>query len=70
MSGNCLRALPASLGELTQLVELEAAGNLLEEVPEQLYRLAALRKLSLNGNLLKVLPRGIEVKSVDCGPHT
>lgn len=56
MSGNRLRDLPDTIGDLAALVELEAAGNLLEAVPPSLGRLGALRKLSLNGNVLTALP--------------
>jgi Leucine-rich repeat (LRR) protein len=57
--GNLLKALPASLGNLTALRTLSAVGNHLERLPDSIGSLAELRDLELAGNRLVQLPPSI-----------
>uniref|UniRef100_A0A3B1JDH1 Leucine rich repeat containing 69 n=1 Tax=Astyanax mexicanus TaxID=7994 RepID=A0A3B1JDH1_ASTMX len=56
---NQLEEIPAELGLLTKLTEINLANNKLTQIPQQLYDLIQLRKLCLARNSLKDLPEGI-----------
>lgn len=51
-----LGALPESVGQLTQLQELDLSNNLLTELPESLRQLKQLQSLKLSRNQLTTLP--------------
>ncbi|XP_062861804.1 leucine-rich repeat and calponin homology domain-containing protein 1 [Trichomycterus rosablanca] len=55
-SNNKLNALPESIGQLTNLMELDVSCNEITALPRHLGRLKALRELSVRRNLLCVLP--------------
>jgi small GTP-binding protein len=59
LSGNQLKALPESLGQLTQLRSLDLSGNELTALPESLGQLTQLQSLDLSGNQLTALPESL-----------
>ena len=56
---NRLTSLPAEIGQLTALRELNLEGNPLTSVPAEIGQLTSLRELNLNGNELTSLPAEI-----------
>lgn len=58
VSGNGLKALPASIAGLPQLKLLDASNNDLSDIPAELGRVASLNKLVLDGNPLRKIPLG------------
>jgi|GEM_PF-3812369 len=54
-----LTELPESLGQLTQLLDLNLSGNRLTVLPESLGRLTQLESLDLSENQLAVLPESL-----------
>ncbi len=51
-----LMILPASIGNLTELRELDLSGHFLRELPEEIGSLSKLKSLRLSNNLLVSLP--------------
>ena len=61
LAGNRLRTLPAEIGKLVDLVELDVSSNLLERLPEGgIGRLAKLGELYLQDNQLSALPADLD----------
>jgi len=61
LAGNRLRTLPAEIGKLADLVELDVSSNLLERLPEGgIGRLAKLGELYLQDNQLSALPADLD----------
>ena len=54
-----LTSLPASLGQLTSLTEIDRQNNQLTALPESLGQLASLTDINLDGNQLAVLPESL-----------
>jgi internalin A len=52
LAGNCLTALPESIGHLTALEKLACNGNSLQHLPASLTGLTALKQLWLQRNSL------------------
>ena len=59
LSGKQLDKLPASIGRLTNLVELSLSDNKLTALPPEMGRLTKLTSLAANDNKLKSLPAEI-----------
>jgi len=59
LTGNGLRALPDSVGRLSQLRSLECAGNKLIKLPASVANLSELTVLDVSGNSLSALPDNI-----------
>uniref|UniRef100_A0A671K361 Leucine-rich repeats and calponin homology (CH) domain containing 1 n=1 Tax=Sinocyclocheilus anshuiensis TaxID=1608454 RepID=A0A671K361_9TELE len=57
-SNNKLNALPESIGQLTNLMELDVSCNEITALPHHIGQLKALRELNVHRNLLCVLPEG------------
>ncbi|XP_016325114.1 leucine-rich repeat and calponin homology domain-containing protein 1-like [Sinocyclocheilus anshuiensis] len=55
-SNNKLNALPESIGQLTNLMELDVSCNEITALPHHIGQLKALRELNVHRNLLCVLP--------------
>ncbi|KAM9487330.1 leucine-rich repeat and calponin homology domain-containing protein 1 isoform 6-T6 [Clarias gariepinus] len=58
-SNNKLNALPESIGQLTNLMELDVSCNEVTALPRHIGRLKALRELNVRRNLLCVLPEDL-----------
>ncbi|CAM4603799.1 unnamed protein product [Leuciscus chuanchicus] len=58
-SNNKLNALPESIGQLTNLMELDVSCNEITALPRHIGRLKALRELNVHRNLLCVLPEDL-----------
>ncbi|XP_060793196.1 leucine-rich repeat and calponin homology domain-containing protein 1 isoform X2 [Neoarius graeffei] len=58
-SNNKLNALPESIGQLTNLMELDVSCNEITALPRHFGRLKALRELNVRRNLLCVLPEDL-----------
>jgi hypothetical protein len=56
---NCLKSVPAWLGNLVQLKELNVDANELVTVPDELGGLTKLEDLRLSENMLELLPRAL-----------
>ncbi len=56
---NVLKELPAELGQLVNLIELDLAGNHLTAVPPEITQLVNLTSLNLGGNHLMAMPSEI-----------
>jgi len=59
LTGNGLRALPDSVGQMSKLRSLECAGNKLAKLPASLTELSELTVLDVSGNNLTALPDNI-----------
>ena len=69
-SGNQLTSLPAEIGQLTSLRELDLGGNQLTSVPAEIGLLTSLVKLFLGGNQLTSLPAEIgQLTSLEVVPR-
>ena len=60
LAGNKLRALPASVAELSRLALLDVSHNRLVGLPDGVSRLASLRQLLVSHNQLPSLPTELE----------
>ncbi|XP_005167701.1 leucine-rich repeat and calponin homology domain-containing protein 1 isoform X7 [Danio rerio] len=58
-SNNKLNALPESIGQLTNLMELDVSCNEITALPRQIVQLKSLRELNVHRNLLCVLPEDL-----------
>uniref|UniRef100_A0A8C1P6G6 Leucine-rich repeats and calponin homology (CH) domain containing 1 n=1 Tax=Cyprinus carpio TaxID=7962 RepID=A0A8C1P6G6_CYPCA len=58
-SNNKLNALPESIGQLTNLMELDVSCNEITALPRHIGQLKALRELNVHRNLLCVLPEDV-----------
>ncbi|XP_056321291.1 leucine-rich repeat and calponin homology domain-containing protein 1 isoform X3 [Danio aesculapii] len=58
-SNNKLNALPESIGQLTNLMELDVSCNEITALPRQIVQLISLRELNVHRNLLCVLPEDL-----------
>ncbi|XP_067266700.1 leucine-rich repeat and calponin homology domain-containing protein 1 isoform X2 [Chanodichthys erythropterus] len=58
-SNNKLNALPESIGQLTNLMELDVSCNEITALPRHIGQLKALRELNVHRNLLCVLPEDL-----------
>ncbi|XP_052462020.1 leucine-rich repeat and calponin homology domain-containing protein 1-like isoform X2 [Carassius gibelio] len=58
-SNNKLNALPESIGQLTNLMELDVSCNEITALPRHIGQLRALRELNVHRNLLCVLPEDL-----------
>ena len=64
LAGNCLTALPDSIGQLTALQKLACNGNRLQYLPPSLTGLTSLKQLWLQRNSLSTISpvSGLEVR--------
>ena len=69
LSGNQLKDLPESIGQLTNLKTLDLANNQISKLPESIGKLSQLNELKVNDNALRKLPDSIgqltQLTSVD-----
>ena len=62
--------MPAEIGQLTSLTELDLSGNQLTSVPAEIGQLTSLRGLYLRDNQLTTLPAAIrELRAAGCYVH-
>ena len=59
VASNQIRELPASLGRLTYLEDLDLTDNRLEELPKNVAVLPKLKTLKISGNLIEVYPQAL-----------
>jgi Leucine-rich repeat (LRR) protein len=68
-----LTSLPAGIGQLTQLRELNCGHNLLSSLPTEIGQLAGLQQLDCCNNQLTSLPTGIgqlmQLRNLDCSDN-
>ena len=70
LDGNQLTSVPAEIGQLTSLRELDLGSNQLTSVPAEIGQLTSLRELCLDGNQLTSLPAAIrELRAAGCYVH-
>ncbi|MFX0170824.1 MAG: leucine-rich repeat domain-containing protein [Candidatus Hodarchaeota archaeon] len=58
---NCLREIPDTIGQLTNLKKLDLTGNLLTSLPKSIGGLSQLEVLNLSLNHIQKLPESIAV---------
>lgn len=59
LRGNGLTSLPAQLGDMASLEDLQVSSNALVELPASIGGCKALRRLIVNSNQLEALPAGL-----------